>query len=90
MAKKSYKPQDNELPQVNEPVAAYHVTTPNANLYVPTEYEQEIIMHSEKDYEEGRLHTQEDVDKPEERKNIINELRRIGRSDLLDKLYGKR
>ena len=51
MAKKSYKPQDNELPQVNEPVAAYHVTTPNANLYVPTEYEQ------------GRLHTQEDVDK---------------------------
>ena len=41
MAKKSYKPQDNELPQVNEPVAAYHVTTPNANLYVPTEYEQE-------------------------------------------------
>ena len=34
MAKKSYKPQDNELPQVNEPVAAYHVTTPNANLYV--------------------------------------------------------
>ena len=54
MAKKSYKPQDNELPQVNEPVAAYHVTTPNANLYVPTEYEQDIIMHSEKDYEEGR------------------------------------
>ena len=53
MAKKSYKPQDNELPQVNEPVAAYHVTTPNANLYVPTEYEQEIIMHSEKDY--GRV-----------------------------------
>ena len=52
MAKKSYKPQDNELPQVNEPVAAYHVTTPNANLYVPTEYEQEIIMHSEKDYEQ--------------------------------------
>ena len=46
MAKKSYKPQNNELPQVNEPVAAYHVTTPNANLYVPTEYEQEIIMHS--------------------------------------------
>ena len=55
MAKKSYKPQDNELPQVNEPVAAYHVTTPNANLYVPTEYEQEIIMHSEKDYEESAL-----------------------------------
>ena len=68
MAKKSYKPQDNELPQVNESVAAYHVTTPNANLYVPTEYEQEIIMHSEKDYEEGRLHTQEDVDKLVERK----------------------
>ena len=28
--------------------------------------------------------------KPEERKNIINELRRIGRGDLIDKLYGKR
>ena len=27
--------------------------------------------------------------KPEERRNIINELRRIGRQDLLDKLYGK-
>ena len=28
--------------------------------------------------------------KPEERRNIMNELRRIGRSDLIDKLYGKR
>lgn len=28
--------------------------------------------------------------KPEERKNIINELRKIGRNDLIDKLYGKR
>ncbi len=28
--------------------------------------------------------------KPEERKNIIAELRRIGRADLIDKLYGKR
>ena len=28
--------------------------------------------------------------KPEERKNILNELRRIGRQDLIDKLYGKR
>lgn len=28
--------------------------------------------------------------KPEERRNIINELRRIGRQDLIDKLYGKR
>ena len=28
--------------------------------------------------------------KPEERRNIINELRRIGRSDLIDKLYRKR
>ena len=28
--------------------------------------------------------------KPEERRNIINELRRIGRNDLIDKLYGKR
>lgn len=27
--------------------------------------------------------------KPEERKNIIHELRRIGRQDLIDKLYGK-
>lgn len=27
--------------------------------------------------------------KPEERRNIINELRRIGRADLIDKLYGK-
>lgn len=26
--------------------------------------------------------------KPEERKNILNELRRIGRADLIDKLYG--
>jgi uncharacterized radical SAM protein YgiQ len=28
--------------------------------------------------------------KPEERRNIINELRRMGRQDLIDKLYGKR
>ena len=28
--------------------------------------------------------------KPEERRNIINELRRIGRQDLIDKLYGMR
>ena len=28
--------------------------------------------------------------KPEERRNIINELRKIGRQDLIDKLYGKR
>ncbi len=28
--------------------------------------------------------------KPEERKNIINALRRIGRQDLIDELYGKR
>lgn len=28
--------------------------------------------------------------KPEERKAIINELRRIGRNDLIDKLYGRR
>ncbi len=26
--------------------------------------------------------------KPEERRNIVNELRRIGRTDLIDKLYG--
>ena len=57
MAKKSYKPQDNELPQVNEPVAAYHVTTPNANLYVPTEYEQEIIDDK---YAEFKLYHKKD------------------------------
>ena len=28
--------------------------------------------------------------KPEERKHIIAELRRIGRPDLIDKLYGRR
>ncbi|MDO4162818.1 MAG: YgiQ family radical SAM protein [Bacteroides sp.] len=28
--------------------------------------------------------------KPEERRNIISELKRIGRADLIDKLYGKR
>lgn len=28
--------------------------------------------------------------KPEERRNIINELRKIGRQDLIDKLYGKK
>ena len=28
--------------------------------------------------------------KPEERKNILNELSRIGRQDLIVKLYGKR
>ena len=28
--------------------------------------------------------------KPEERRNIINELRRIGRADLIDKLYGRK
>lgn len=28
--------------------------------------------------------------KPEERRNIMNELRRIGRADLIDKLYGRR
>ena len=27
--------------------------------------------------------------KPEERRNIVNELRRLGRPDLIDKLYGK-
>ena len=27
--------------------------------------------------------------KPEERRNIINELQRIGREDLINKLYGK-
>jgi hypothetical protein len=28
--------------------------------------------------------------KPEERRNIIAELKRMGRSDLIEKLYGRR
>ena len=52
-----YKSQENEKPeQVNDPVV-------DVCLCVPTEYEREIIMRSEKDYEEGRLYTQEEVDK---------------------------
>lgn len=59
-----YKYKENEMPQqVNEPVAAYQGKTSDVSLYVPTEYEREIIMRSEKDYEEGRLYTQEEVDK---------------------------
>lgn len=59
-----YEPQENERSeQVNEPIAAYQRTASDASLYIPTEYEREIIMRSEKDYEEGRLYTQEEVDK---------------------------
>lgn len=60
-----YEPQENETPeqQVNEPIAAYQRTAFDMSLYIPTEYEREIIMRSEKDYEEGRLYTQEEVDK---------------------------
>ena len=59
-----YEPQENEMPeQVNEPIAAYQRTACVMSLYIPTEYEREIIMRSEKDYEEGRLYTQEEVDK---------------------------
>ena len=47
-----YKSQENEKPE-----------QVNVCLCVPTEYEREIIMRSEKDYEEGRLYTQEEVDK---------------------------
>ena len=51
-----YEPQENEMPeQVNEPIAAYQRTASDMSLYIPTEYEREIIMRSEKDYEEGRL-----------------------------------
>ena len=56
-----YEPQENEMPeQVNEPIAAYQRTASDMSLYIPTEYEREIIMRSEKDYEEGRLYTQEE------------------------------
>mgnify|MGYP004535062255 FL=1 len=59
-----YKSQENKIPeQVNEPVASYQRATSDVNLYVPTEYEREIIMRSEKDYEEGRLYAQEEVNK---------------------------
>ena len=59
-----YEQQENEMPeQVNEPIAAYQRTASDMSLYIPTEYEREIIMRSEKDYEEGRLYTQEEVDK---------------------------
>ena len=59
-----YKSQENKIPeQVNESVASYQRVISDVNLYVPTEYEREIIMRSEKDYEEGRLYTQEEVNK---------------------------
>lgn len=64
MAEKSYKPQKDKPMQVNEPAAVYQrVPAGEAALYVPTEYEQEIIMCSEKDLEEGRYCTQEEMDK---------------------------
>lgn len=63
MAIKKYKPQENEIPQANESVVAYQRMTSDISLYNPTEYEREILMRSEKDYEEGRLYTQEEVDK---------------------------
>lgn len=63
MAIKKYKPQESEMSQVNEPIAAYQRTTSDTGLYNPTEYERGILMRSEKDYEEGRLYTQEEVDK---------------------------
>ena len=59
-----YKSQENEKPeQVNDPVVAYQRAGSDVCLCVPAEYEREIIMRSEKDYEEGRLYTQEEVDK---------------------------
>lgn len=63
MAAKYKSPENKKPEQVNEPVAAYQSATSDTNLYVPTEYEREIIMRSEKDYEEGRLYTQEEVNK---------------------------
>ena len=40
-----YEPQENEMPeQVNEPIAAYQRTASDMSLYIPTEYEREIIM----------------------------------------------
>lgn len=63
MARKPYKPQDSEGQQVNESAAAYQQRIVETNLYEPTEYERKIIMSSEKDYREGRIYTQEEVDK---------------------------
>lgn len=54
-----YKSQENKIPEI----ASYQRAISDVNLYVPTEYEREIIMCSEKDYEEGRLYTQEEVNK---------------------------
>lgn len=63
MATKPYKPQESEPQQVNEPVVAYQQQVSNTNLYEPTEFERKIILNSEKDYREGRIYTQEEVDK---------------------------
>lgn len=63
MAIKAYKFQESEAQQVNEPAAAYQQRIAETNLYEPTEYERKIIMSSEKDYREGRIYTQEGVDK---------------------------
>lgn len=63
MATKPYKPQESEPQQVNEPVAAYQQQVSNTNLYEPTEFERKIILNSENDYREGRIYTQEEVDK---------------------------
>lgn len=44
-----YKSQENEKPeQVNDPVVAYQRAGSDVCLCVPTEYEREIIMRSEK------------------------------------------
>lgn len=63
MATKPYKPQEGEPQQVNEPVVAYQQQVSNTNLYEPTEFERKIILNSEKDYREGCIYTQEEVDK---------------------------
>lgn len=63
MATKPYKPQESEPQQVNEPVVAYQQQVSNTNLYEPTEFERKIILNSENDYREGRIYTQEEVDK---------------------------
>ena len=58
-----YKPQKNKMPQVNEPAIAYQQSASDTTLYVLTECEREIMMRSEKDYEEGRLYNQEEMNK---------------------------
>lgn len=64
MATKKYKQQESEPSQVNEPAEAYQkVRTMSAESCALSEYEREIIMRSERDIAEGRVYSQEEVDK---------------------------